>query len=196
VGFVSKPVRARPTRVKGGGAAAILAGISYGAAGYLDTPGVSGYTSVLVSVFSVATPALFFGGLLGLRAFLAGDGGAVERVGFLVGCLGTTLGVVDALTNTLGLDRTFLGLTSVGFWWWALLLVALVLIGLAALPDEARRPLGTLVLVSSTLGWISLLTDPAFSGVLVPMRVVHVSFAVLFCTSAILWGWALFRAVP
>jgi hypothetical protein len=46
--------------------------------------------------------------------------------------------------------------------------------------------------VSATLGWVSVLTDPAFPGVLVPMRPVHVAFAALFCMSAIVWGWALF----
>jgi hypothetical protein len=38
-----------------------------------------------------------------------------------------------------------------------------------------------------------VLTDPAFPGVLVPMRPVHVAFAALFCMSAIVWGWALLR---
>jgi hypothetical protein len=46
-------------RVRWGGAAAVLAGLSYGAAGFLDKPGMSGHASVLVSVLSVATPVLF-----------------------------------------------------------------------------------------------------------------------------------------
>jgi hypothetical protein len=49
------------------------------------------------------------------------------------------------------------------------------------------------VLASGTLGLVSMLTDPAFSGVLVPMRPVHVAFAALFCLSCMVWGWALFH---
>jgi hypothetical protein len=59
--------RTTPTRVRLGGTAAVLAGLCYGAAGYLHRPGISGSTSALVSVLSVAIPALFLGGLLGLR---------------------------------------------------------------------------------------------------------------------------------
>ena len=58
--------------------------------------------------------------------------------------------------------------------------------------EDVPKLLGALVLASATLGWVSLLTDPAFPGVLVPMRAVHVAFAALFCTSAVVWGWVLF----
>jgi hypothetical protein len=61
--------------------------------------------------------------------------------------------------------------------------------------EDVSRLLGTLVLASGTLGWVSLLTDPAFSGVLVQMRAVHVAFAALFCLSCVAWGWVLFRTV-
>ncbi len=53
-----------------------------------------------------------------------------------------------------------------------------------------REPL---VLLSSALGWVSLLTDPAFSGALVPTRPVHVASAALFCLSCVAWGWVLYR---
>ena len=36
-----------------------------------------------------------------------------EGVGFLLGCLGTMLGTIDAV----GSEPTFLGLTSIGSWW-------------------------------------------------------------------------------
>jgi hypothetical protein len=54
--------RTTPTRARLGGTAAVLAGLCYGAAGYLDRPGISVYTGALVSVLSVAIPALFLGG--------------------------------------------------------------------------------------------------------------------------------------
>jgi len=63
----------------------------------------------------------------------------------------------------------------------------LTLMGLAASLKEGLRALGALVLISGALGWVSLLTDPAFSGVLVPMRPVHVAFAAVFCLSSAAW---------
>ena len=54
--------RTTPTRARLGGTAAVLAGLCYGAAGYFDRPGISGYTGALVSVLSVAFPALLLGG--------------------------------------------------------------------------------------------------------------------------------------
>ena len=97
------------------------------------------------------------------------------------------LGTIDAV----GSERTFLGLTSIGSWW-ALLFAGLTLIGLATLLKGVLRALGAMVLTSGTLGWVSLLTDLAFSGVLVPKRLVHVVFAGLFCLSSVAWGWRLF----
>jgi hypothetical protein len=60
---------------------------------------------------------------------------------------------------------------------------------------EVSRLLGVLVFASGVLGWVSLLTDPAFSGVLVTTRPIHVAFAVMFCLSCLAWGVALFREV-
>jgi hypothetical protein len=63
-----------------------------------------------------------------------------------------------------------------------------MLMGLTALLEEGLRLLGAVVLISGALGWVSLLTDPAFSGVLAPMRPVHVAFAAVFCLSFVAWG--------
>ena len=59
--------------------------------------------------------------------------------------------------------------------WWTLLLAGLTVVGLGMVVEGASRLLGALVLASGTLGWVSLLTDNAFSGALVPMRPLHVS---------------------
>ena len=194
-----------PARIRWGGAAAVLAGISYGAAGYLDNPGISGYASALVSVLSVITPALFLGGVLGLRSrlLLGEEASYAGGAGFVLGCLGTMLGSIHALFDAVGLkqtflalaSRTFLALASVGDWWWALLFASLTLSGMATLLREELRLLGTVVLTSGILGWVSLLTDSAFPGVLVPTRPVHVAFAALFCLSDIVWGLMLFREI-
>jgi hypothetical protein len=99
-----------------------------------------------------------------------------------------------------GLVGTVLGLSEGLDWWepdWRILLfVALNAAGLEMVFEEAARFLGVLVLASGTLGWVSLLTDPDFSGVLVPTRPVHVAFAALFCLSCVVWGVALFREAP
>jgi hypothetical protein len=85
-----------------GGTAAILAGLCYGAAGYLDRPGISGYIDALLSALSVAFPALFLGGLLGLRTQLplatrTDFASSAGVVGFVLGCLGAVLGALGAL---------------------------------------------------------------------------------------------------
>jgi hypothetical protein len=167
-----------------GGTAAILAGLCYGAAGYLDRPGISGYTGDLVSVLSVAFPALFLGGLLGLQTRLppatgTDFAGSVGVVGFVVGCFGAVLGAVGSM-----------GLEGMAIWdlWWVPLLGGLTLMGLAALLKGGQRLLGAVVSISGALGWVSLLSDPAFLGVLVPMRSVHVVFAAAFCLSVVVWG--------
>jgi hypothetical protein len=164
-----------------GAAAACLGGISYGAAGYLDAPDASGFViGGVVPVLGVATPALFLGSLMGLYFWPGEGGGRLRRAALLVGLVSTVLGLFDGLA----------------WWepdWWILLFVALTAAGLEMVFEEAPRFLGILVLASGTLGWVSLLTDPAFSGALVPTRPVHVAFAALFCLSCVAWGVALFR---
>ena len=127
-------------RIRWGGAAAILAGLSYEAAGYLDTPGISGSTSVLVSVLSVTTPALFLGGLLGFRFLLGGVRSPIKGTGFFLGCLGIILGIIAAV----GSGQNLLWLSSIGSWWWALLFGGLTLMGLSSLLKEALRLVGGL----------------------------------------------------
>jgi hypothetical protein len=187
--------RTTPTRARLGGTAAVLAGLCYGAAGYLDRPSISGYTDALVSVLSVAIPALFLGGLLGLQArlpdFIRTEDFASSAgiVGFVFGCFGAVLGIAGALK----LDGTIasalrLPITAIPFFSWVLLLAGLTLMGLAASLRGGLRLLGAVVSISGALGWVSFLTDPAFSGVLVPMRPVHVAFAAAFCLSWVVWG--------
>jgi hypothetical protein len=151
---------------------------------------MSWYASTLVALLSVTTPALFLGSLPGLGLQLLGGERSyvIGEMGFLLGCLGTTAGVLDAV----GVEQA-LGLSSLGDWWWALLFAGLTLMGMATLPKKTLQRLGALVLTSGMLGWISLLTDPAFPGVLVPVRPVHVVFAALFCSSAVVWGYVLVR---
>ena len=78
--------------------------------------------------------------------------------------------------------------TATTFFWWVLLLAGLTLMGLVASLRGGLRLLGAVVSISGALGWVSLLTDPAFSGVLVPMRPVHVAFGAAFCLSWVVWG--------
>jgi hypothetical protein len=80
--------------------------------------------------------------------------------------------------------------------WWIALLVGLTAVSLDMVFGKASRLLGVLVLLSGAFGWVSLLTDPAFPGVLVPTYPVHLAFAALFCLSCLAWGVALFREVP
>jgi hypothetical protein len=110
-------------------------------------------------------------------------------VGFVFGCFGAVLGIAGALglngtiAGALGLERT-----AITFIHWVLLLDGLTLMGLAASLRGGSRLLGAVVSISGALGWVSVLTDPAFFGVLVPMRPVHVAFAAAFCLSWVVWG--------
>jgi hypothetical protein len=123
---------------------------------------------------------------VGLYSRLRRGGGRLTKTGLLVGIVGTALGVVQEL----------------GWWpalpylgnWLAPLFASLAVAGAATLlSEDAARLLGAMVLASATLGWVSLLTDPAFPAVVVPTQPVHMVFAALFCVSATAWGWALFR---
>ena len=176
--------RTTPTRARLGGTAAVLAGLCYGAAGYFDTPGISGYTGALVSVLVVAIPALFLGGLLGLQARLPDAtqtdfASSVGIVGFVFDCFGAVLGIAGAL-GLAGTETTD--------FWLVLLLAGLTLMGLVATLRGGLRLLGAVVSISGVLGWVSVLADPAFSGAFVPIRSVHVVFAVVFCLSSVAWG--------
>ena len=107
--------RTTPTRARLGGTAAVLAGLCYGAAGYFHSPAISGYTEALVSVLSVAIPALFLGGLLGLhsRLLLTSQRTLTSGAGLLSGCLGAMLGMVGAV----GLQQTpYLELIRITEW--------------------------------------------------------------------------------
>ena len=187
--------RTTPPRARLGGTAAVLAGLCYAAAGYFYSPGISGYTAALVSVLSVAFPALFLGGLVGLQARLphaaqTGFASSAGFVGFVFGCFGAVLGIANAL----GLGGTIASAlrlegTAIPFFNWVLLLAGLTLMGLAASLRGGLRLLGAVVSISGALGWVSLLTHPAFpGGVLVPMPLVHVAFAAAFCLSWVVWG--------
>jgi len=92
------------------------------------------------------------------------------------------LGALRAL-GALGLEET-----ATTEWWWVLFLDGLTLMGLAVFLKGRLRLMGAVVSISAALGWVSLLTDPAFSGVLVPLRSVHVAFAAAFCLSSMVWG--------
>jgi len=130
-----------------------------------------------------ALTAVGLGILAGLYFWTGRQGDPLRRIALPVVLAGTVLGLLD------GLD----------WWepdWWIALLVGLTAVGLDMVFGKAARLLSVLVLASGAFGWVSLLTDPAFSGVLVPMRPVHVAFAALFCLSCLAWGVALFREAP
>jgi hypothetical protein len=173
-----------------GGAAGCLGGVSYGASGYLDNPDAPRFVvGVVLPVLEVTTSILFLGGMVGLYSWRWREGRPLRRIGLLVGLVGSLLGLFE------GLDWRALDWWALDWWvldWWMPLFGALTLMGVAMIVEDASRLVGVLVLVSGTLGWVSLLTDPAFYRALVPVQPVHVVFAVLFCLSCMAWGAALF----
>jgi hypothetical protein len=187
------------SRIRGGGAAAALAGVSYGAWGYLDRPVGNGYVlDAVLHVLAVITPALFLGGIVGLYSRLWEGGSHLWKTGLLLGLLGSLLGTMFGMVD--GLVWLLTPAQHVGGWrillgsgWWVLLFASLTVVGVVTLIEGPLRLLGALVLTSGTLGWLSLFTDPAFPGVVLSMRAAHVAFAALFCLSAVVWGSVLFR---
>jgi hypothetical protein len=111
---------------------------------------------------------------------LGGGASRLERAGVVPGLLG---GAMDeehgmglwATLPHLGGERT-------------LLYTGLTVVGVATFSKDAPRLVGALVLGSGALGWISLLSDSGYSGILVSMRALHVAFAALFCLSCAVWG--------
>ena len=131
-----------------------------------------------ILLYTVLT-AIGVGLLVGLYFWPRREGNTLGKTGLLAGLVGTVLGLVD------GMDWLELN-------WWILLFVALTAAGVDMTAEDALRLPGVLVLASGVLGWVSLLTDPDFAGVLVPARSVHVAFAALFCLGCVAWGGALF----
>ena len=114
-------------------------------------------------------------------------------VGFVFGCFGAVLGIVGELGIHLALEGTIatalrLPATATTVFGWVLLLAGLTLMGLAASLRGGLRLLGVVVSISGALGLVSVLTDPTFPSVLVPMGPVHVAFAAAFCLSWVVWG--------
>src|SRR5918992_1389356 len=149
--------RTSPTRARLGGTAAVLAGLCYGAAGYLDRPSISGYRCPRVRA-KRGHPGFVLRGLLGLQARLPDAtqmdfASSAGIVGFLLGGFGAVLGIAGAL----GLAGT-----ATTFFWWGLFLAGLTLMGLVASLRAGLRLLGAVVSFSGALGWVSLLSDPAF----------------------------------
>jgi hypothetical protein len=176
----SPPEASSASLARWGGAAVCLGALSYGASGYLDKPDASGFVvGVVLPVLEALTALSFLGGVLGLYYWPGGGDAPPWKAALAVGSVGTVLGLFD------GLD----------LWepdWWTLLFLALLAVGLGMVREGASRVLGVVVLASGALGWVSLLTDPAFSGVLVPTRPLHVASAASFCLSCLAWGAALF----
>ena len=180
-----------------GGIAACLGGISYGAYGYFsdnpDTPSL--VIDAVIPLLKVATPALFLVGFVGLHSWLesrlGGGGSRLQRVGVVVGLLGSVVGLLGSVVDEENGVDLWATLPHLGGGR-TLLYTGLTVVGVATLVKNTPRLLGALVLASGTLGWISLLTDPGFSGVLLPMRSLHVAFAALFCLSCVVWGGVLF----
>ena len=123
---------------------------------------------------------------------VGGGASRLERAGVVLGLLGSVVGLLGGVMDEehgMGLWATIPHLGGGRI----LLYTGLTVVGVATLSKDAPRLLGALVLGSGALGWVSLLTDPGYSGILVSMKSLHVAFAALFCLSCVVWGGVLFR---
>ena len=188
-----------PIVLRGCGASAVLGGALFVAWGYLDAPGLSGGTALVVRSLSFVVPGLFLAGVTGAGIAARGDRGApgigaLGGVGIALPLGGSVMGVVDGVADG---DPAREYLTGTG-WpaylsvWLVPLLFGLTIVGAAAVPRRPLRGLGVAALAMGSSGWCYYLTDP---GAVLEARAVHVGSGLLFGLAWVVWGvWVWSRA--
>jgi hypothetical protein len=180
---------------RGCGAGAVLGGALFVAWGYLDTPGVSGGTALAVRALSFVVPGLFLAGVAGMASIAARGGrgiGTLGWAGIVLALAGSVLGVVDGIADG-DPAREYLvrsGWPAYLSLWLFLLLAALTIVGLAAVPKRPHRALGVMALAMGWFGWCYYLTD---HGAVLEARTVHVVSGLLFSLAWVAlgaWVWA------
>jgi hypothetical protein len=180
--------------IRGGGLAAVLAGVLFAAWGFIHKDSAPASFTVLANALAFIVPLLFLLGLAGLYARCKGQAGWLGVTGFAFGCIGSAEGMVYTVVD-LSFWYAYIaekGWLSLLLDWLSLLLAGLMLVGIATIWTEALRRWGALLLTMGTFGWAYSLTD---TGNAVEMRPGHVVFGILFSLSWVVLGYALYRTV-
>lgn len=166
--------------VRWGGAGAVLAGVLFVAWGYIDADDAPSYLVAVDYALGFVVPLLFLTGLVGLCARCGGRAGRLGELGFILGFLGSGLGVLHHVHLEMGWPHVFNWLP--GLW------IGLTLVGVAAIRTKALRGWSALPLVMGAFGWVFYVTE---SVSIVETRPVHDVFGVLFGLSWVTLGYAL-----
>jgi hypothetical protein len=183
-----------PAVIRGGGLAAILAGVLFAVWGYIHRDNAPAHYTVVANTLAFIVPMLFLFGLAGLCSRCREQAGWLGLMGFGLGCIASTEGIVRA-----GVDMTFWyayvpdkGWLYLILDWLSLLLISLTLLGIATIRTKVVRRWGGLLLSMGILGWAYCLTD---SGGVIETRPWHIAFGMLFSLSWMILGYSLYWSV-
>jgi hypothetical protein len=175
------------------GPGAVLAGLLFGAWGYVDRVRAPALFETLEAALSSVVPALFLAGVVGLFALCVGEVGTLGRVGLVLALCGPGRAIASFGVD---LGPLYVHLAKLG-WpthlldWLFIMLAGLALAGVAAVRTRVLRGLGVLLILTVALGWIFSSTD---SGTPMEARAVHVTTGSLFCLCWAVLGLRLYAA--
>jgi len=182
-------IRSGATFERGGGLAALLAGVLFAAWGYIDSDDISSYLVPVEVVLRYSVPLLFLVGLAGLQARCWGRVGWLGEIGFVLGFIAAVRGVVDPYSNMVAnffypyfIER---GWPTLPLDWVFWLFAGLTLIGLDAVSTKALRGYGAVLLAMASCSWVYIFTDSAH---ILEARLLHNVFGTLFSLSWVVLG--------
>jgi len=181
-------LRSDATFGRGGGLAALLAGVLFATWGYIDSDVMSSYLISIEVVLSYSVPLLFLVGLAGLQARCWGRVGWLGEIGFVLGFIAAGRGVVVHFAEVAaGFYDYFIerGWPTLPLDWLFWLFAGLTLIGVAAVSTKALRGYGAVLLAMASCSWVYIFTDSAH---ILEARLLHNVFGTLFSLSWVVLG--------
>lgn len=181
------------------GLGAILGGLLFAAWGYMHGNDAPSYFAAIEDALGFVVPLLFLVGLAGLYARCRGRAGRLGGVGFVLGFVGSGLGLVNRFEVVHAPIWAYVvgarGWSPLLLIWLTWLLVGLTLVGITTIRTKALGGWDALPLATGLFGWVYYLTD---SNSIVEAHSVHLAFGVLFSLSWVALGYALWseRGTP
>ena len=179
------------------GLGTMLAGVLFGAWGYLHKDGAPSQLEVIADALSLIVPLLFLVSLTGFYVWGRGrENWRLGWVGLIFGIVGSGLGFAYRLMDLSGslstADRYGFavgkGLPPQLLDWFPWFLLGLTLVGIASVRIRPLRRWDSLPLAMGLCGWAYYFTD---FGSAIQMRAAHVLFGMLVSLSWIFLGYLL-----
>ena len=187
--------RSSRIRLRLGGYGSLLAGVLFVIWGYVHRNGAPWYLDVTATVLSYIVPVLFFVALIGLFALCRDSVGRIAKFGFVLGFVGSAMGVAYAVPWWAFATRddwlsSLVWLNTPLSWWLHILLIGIPLVGISAVRAGTLPGQGILLLAIGAFGWVYYAAD---SGAILASRSVHVVCGALFGLGWIALGILLLR---